>query len=218
MQLTLRTTTIIELMSESSLSSNTSDSSSTRVIDPPIDFIDGDIILRSSDNVDSRVHSALLLIAIPDFRDILATQQPGVLKGNPRCAAPFDGEGAYGLPVVLFDDDHHTLNLLLRTIYPGDMPPLTTIADIRALANILDKYSIKSFKGTVGAALEALVVHEPVDVYIFAWRRNLVEVAGAAAMEVLKKPSGQIVPNLSVIDDLKEMSAAKFVCLLQYHK
>ena len=194
MQLTLRTTTIIELMSESPSSSNTSDSSSTRVVDPPIDFIDGDIILRSSDNVDSRVHS------------------------NPRCVAPFDGEGAYGLPVVLFDDDHHTLNLLLRTIYPGDMPPLTTIADIRALANILDKYSIKSFKGTVGAALEALVMHEPVDVYIFAWRRNLVEVAGAAAMEVLKKPSGQIVPNLSVIDDLKEMSAAKFVCLLQYHK
>ena len=67
---------------------------------------DANIIIRSSDLVDFRVHKSVLVMASPFFRDLLSLPQPS------------DSESVDGLPVVELPEDSELLNSLISLFYP----------------------------------------------------------------------------------------------------
>jgi BTB/POZ domain len=77
---------------------------------PPetLDISDTNLIIRSSDLVDFRVHKSLLATVSPFFKDLLSLPQPS------------DSEVVDGLPVVQLPEGSELLNSLISIIYPID--------------------------------------------------------------------------------------------------
>jgi BTB/POZ domain len=75
----------------------------------PIDVPDANLIIRSSDLVDFRVHMPVLAMASPFFKDLLS---------YPRAS---DSEFVDGLPVVELSEDSELLNCLISILYPVRM-------------------------------------------------------------------------------------------------
>ena len=75
---------------------------------PPdtFDVPDANIIIRSSDLVNIRVHKSVLAMASPVFKDILSIPQPS------------DGESVDGLPMVQLSEDSDLLYTLVSMLYP----------------------------------------------------------------------------------------------------
>ena len=72
----------------------------------PFDVPDANLILRSSDVVDFRVHKPLLAMASPFFKDLLSLPQPS------------DSETVDGLPMVQLSESSELLNNLVSILYP----------------------------------------------------------------------------------------------------
>jgi hypothetical protein len=83
----------------------TQNSSATSILEP-FDVPDANIIIRSSDFVDFRVHKPILSMASPFFNDLLSIPQPP------------DGEIVDGLPVVQLPESSELLNGLILMLYP----------------------------------------------------------------------------------------------------
>lgn len=79
-----------------------------QTISPPelLDVPDANLIIRSSDLVNFRVHKSVLAMASPFFQDLLSLPQPS------------DGEIVDGLPVVQLSEDSELLNSLISILYP----------------------------------------------------------------------------------------------------
>ena len=77
-------------------------------INPPqtFDVFDANLILRSSNLVDFRVHKSVLAVVSPFFRDMLSLPQPS------------DSESVDGVPVVQLPESSELLNSLISLLYP----------------------------------------------------------------------------------------------------
>ncbi len=75
---------------------------------PPerFDLPDANIIIRSSDLIDFRVHKSILALVSPFFSDLLSLPQPS------------DSEFVDELPVVQLSEDSELLNSLISILYP----------------------------------------------------------------------------------------------------
>jgi hypothetical protein len=73
---------------------------------PTFDVPDANIIIRSSDFVDFRVHKSVLTMTSPFFNDLLSLPQPS------------DSETFDGLPVIQLSEDSEILNTLVSLLYP----------------------------------------------------------------------------------------------------
>ena len=78
----------------------------TMSLPPTFEVPDANIIVRSSDFVDFRVHKSVLAMTSPVFKDLLSLPQPS------------DGETVDGLPVVRLSEDSELLSSLVSIIYP----------------------------------------------------------------------------------------------------
>ncbi len=74
----------------------------------PFDVPDPDLILRSSDLVDFRVHKPVLTMASPVFKDLFTHPPPSDSKPDDH------------LPVVKLPEDSELINSLISVIYPVD--------------------------------------------------------------------------------------------------
>jgi hypothetical protein len=72
----------------------------------PFDIPDANLIIRSSDQVNFRVHKPVLAMASPFFKDLLSHFRPS------------DSEFADGLPVIQLPEDSELLNCLVSILYP----------------------------------------------------------------------------------------------------
>jgi hypothetical protein len=72
----------------------------------PFDVPEANLILRSSDVVDFRVHKPVLSMASPFFKDLLSLPQPP------------ESESVDGLPVVQLPEGSELLNCLVSMLYP----------------------------------------------------------------------------------------------------
>jgi BTB/POZ domain len=79
---------------------------STTSLPEPLSISDANLIIRSSDLVNFRVHKAVLAMASPFFEDLLSLPQPS------------DSESVDGLPVVQLTEDAELLHCLVSILYP----------------------------------------------------------------------------------------------------
>ena len=70
------------------------------------DLSDANIVIRSSDFVNFKVHKHVLAVASPFFKDLLSLHQPP------------DSESVDGLPVVQLTEDSELLSTLVSMLYP----------------------------------------------------------------------------------------------------
>jgi BTB/POZ domain len=72
----------------------------------PSDASDANLVIRSSDFVNFKVHKLVLAVASPFFKDLLSLPQPP------------DSESVDGLPVVQLSEDSELLSTLVSMLYP----------------------------------------------------------------------------------------------------
>jgi len=76
----------------------------------PLDVPDANLIIRSSDLVNFRIHKSVLAIASPFFKALFSLPQPP------------DDESVDGLPVVQLSEDAELLNKLGGRVRPVEQP------------------------------------------------------------------------------------------------
>jgi hypothetical protein len=90
---------------------------------------DANLIIRSSDFVDFRVHKSVLAMTSPFFKDLLSLPQP------------LDSETINGLPVVQMSESSELLNSLISLIYP--IPTVVPNAYYKVFYFICDLSAVK---------------------------------------------------------------------------
>ncbi|KAI0730779.1 hypothetical protein C8Q76DRAFT_598947, partial [Earliella scabrosa] len=133
-----------------------------------------DVILRSVDKIEFRVHKLILSEASPVFEGMWSLPQPSGSR-------PSDDSTA--LSVVDLPETGRTLNHLLRICYPFADPVLDSIDDIARVVETATKYEMKGAIARGAAMLnERCSSHQQaLKTYVAASRLGLVGVAQRAA-------------------------------------
>ncbi|KAH9053902.1 hypothetical protein EDB87DRAFT_1580708 [Lactarius vividus] len=110
--------------------------------DPPsvplcLDMPDANIIVRSSDQANIRIHKSVLAISSPFFKDLLSIPQPP------------DDELVDGLPVIQLSEDTDLLNSLVSLLYP--IPPIIpgSYEKVFALLGACQKYDMETIQSNI---------------------------------------------------------------------
>ena len=139
----------------------------------PFTTEDGDVILRADTGDSFRVHKVVLSLASPLFKQIFRA---------PPLHQPDHGQG--GLPIFRITHPPEIVDLLLRFIYPGVVPPtITDPATLRSLLAIAASYGVPTVLPVVKEWLadEETLEVDPFGVYIVAYRWGFTEIAMKAA-------------------------------------
>ncbi|KAJ6531173.1 hypothetical protein B0H19DRAFT_855010, partial [Mycena capillaripes] len=165
-------------------------------------FNSGDVILRSSDGVDFRVHRIVLSLASPVFASMFTLPQPGSEPDVPSIPMP---ESAI------------TLDSMLRFWYPGAEPaPAKTFDELKDVLEILiSKYDVQSVAHTAQAYLQKYRETHPVAVYSIACNYGWEDLARDAAWDSLKLPLR--VFDYDAPSELNNITGRAYHRLLQYH-
>ena len=171
----------------------------SHMLPDPFTTEDGDVVLRVGPDDTFRVHKLVLSLASPVFNDLFQSAQPDT-----------PDEGREGTPPTLsLTDAPEAVDLLLRFIYPGVVPPtITNLAVLSALLTIADKYNVSMVPPVVKERLAAkeMLEKDPLGVYIEACRWRFTDETKAAArrltpFKIMDSPSLRNLHNLSE-DDL----------------
>ncbi|KAF7369606.1 BTB domain-containing protein [Mycena venus] len=167
----------------------------------PFDSPDADIILRSCDGADFRLHKAVLSLVSPVFRDMFTLPQP---------------ESALALPVVDVSEGSAVLDRALRFFYPGAQPIVQNLDELGEIIGVLvQKYDMQCIVPTAKQYLERHAVYAPLPAYAIAYKLQWKDVATAAAKQTLKH-------RLRALDTLcppalENLPASAYYNLIRYH-
>ena len=142
---------------------------------------DANIVIRSSDQVNFRVHKSLLAMTSPFFKDMLSLPQPP------------DDETIDGLPVVQLSEDAGVLKCLLSLIYPISIIIPGSYERVFALLAACQKYEMVSIQSYIRAEIQRETYPTPVaaeafTAYAIASSMGLVLEAENAARLTLGQP------------------------------
>ncbi|KAF9649414.1 hypothetical protein BDM02DRAFT_3128376 [Thelephora ganbajun] len=163
---------------------------------------DGDVILRagpvSGIRHDFRVHKLVLSLASRVFKDLFQAAQP-------------DDSQKDLLPVVTITDPPESVDLLLRFIYPGLVPPtITDLPVLSALLTIADKYDVPTISPVVKRWLadKEILGNDPFGVYVVARHWGFSDEAKGAARgltlaKIAKSPYSKDPQNIAKEDFLR---------------
>ncbi|GJE95529.1 hypothetical protein PsYK624_117140 [Phanerochaete sordida] len=186
--------------------------------DPPVavasaPFDEGDVVLRSSDGVDFRVHRNILALASPFFKSMFSLYQPS--------GAHVEG----GIPVIPVAEPGNVVDHLLRFCYPVRNP---TIADIATLGSVLQaaiKYDMDEPTHLAKEAFHGLMRGSPLHAYAISCQLQLEEEAALAA-QCWKAENGtwdgshedfaRTSAGASYVPPMAEISAAAYYRLLHF--
>jgi hypothetical protein len=146
-----------------------------------LDVPDADIIVRSSDRFNFRVHKSVLAMSSPFFKDLLSLPQPP------------DGETVVGLPVVALPEDAGLLKSLISLLYPISPVIPDSYQKVFALLAVCQKYEMESVQSVIRSAIyhgkfPAPVQAESFRAYAIASGLGLVPEAEDAARLTLGQP------------------------------
>lgn len=178
---------------------------------PPFDETsDGDVVLKSSDEVLFRAHKVILSLASPFFRDMFSLPQTCI---PPDCS----GNG----PIIPFAEPSETIDTLLRFVYPDEDPDLKLVHEIEGIVEAAIKYDMPKCISAMRKRLILSASKEPIRVFMIACKNNLADVASAAAHLSLRRPIlysfelGSVVLPFSALEDI---TAGSLFRLIEYQR
>jgi len=150
---------------------------------PPdtFDVLDANLIIRSSDLVDFRVHKPLLAMASPVFKDLLSLPQPS------------DSESVDGLPMVQLSEDSDLLNTLVSMLYPLHPVIPKSYEKVLYLLAACQKYEMAVVQSSIRAEVgqgefPAPKGAEAFSAYVIASSKGLIPEMENAARQTLDQP------------------------------
>jgi len=147
-----------------------------------------DVILRSSDGDDFRVHKLMLSEASSVFEGMFSLPQPADASSE---HTPKDKD----TPVVEIPENSRTLDHLLRFCYPMSQPALESLQEVIALLEAMKKYEMDDVARDVREALLdgrfSETAEDAFTVYSAVWRLDFKDdlVNSARATFLFKLPS-----------------------------
>lgn len=156
-----------------------SDADKSRIAAAPFDKDSANVILRTSDNVDFYVHTAVLSLASGFFETMFSVPQPPASADAPASAQ------LPKVPVIDVEEDSLTIDFLLRCIYPV-VDPFCGLLDLlgRVLA-AAKKYEVQVALRQATAQLYSIVPTYPFQVFTIACQHED-EALAQAAVRVCK--------------------------------
>ncbi len=103
---------------------------------------DASIIVRSSDQVNFRVHKSVFAMSSPFFKDLLSLPQPS------------DDELVDGFPVIQLSEDAGLLNSLISLLYPISPVIPSSYEKVFALLAACQKYDMESVQSNIRAEIK----------------------------------------------------------------
>jgi hypothetical protein len=142
---------------------------------------DANIMVRSSDQANFRVHKSVLAMSSPFFKDLLSLPQPP------------NAETVEGLPVVALPEDAGLLNSLISLFYPITPVIPDSYQKVFALLAVCQKYEMEAVQFNIRFAVKHGRFPAPVKVdgfsaYAIASGLGLVPEAEDAARLTLGQP------------------------------
>lgn len=183
---------------------------SPRTSQHPFDQPSADLILRTADLVDFRVHTQILAQASPFFASMLALPQPTASATSPSedGSANDTPPGPDATPIVPVSENSSTLELLLRLIYPISKPhaqmddPQTMVPALLAAT----KYEMTLPVDIMSERLAVIIPKSPLQVWAAACRTGLESVARQAALALKASWKDSGTDALSFVDELGDMT------------
>ncbi|KDQ26570.1 hypothetical protein PLEOSDRAFT_30641 [Pleurotus ostreatus PC15] len=179
--------------------------------DYPFNDMDANVILRSNDNVDFRVHGLLLSMSSRYFRDILRLDQPNHIQS-------FQHETRDGADVITVDDDNITLRKLLAYCYPHSMvnePIFDQAEGLYEVRRAAEKYGMDGVEKKLRMVLREPRFMEkmPLKSFALAVHHHLPEEAALAAKETLGLP----LVEREYVEELELITGGTLHRLQAYH-
>lgn len=164
---------------------------------------DGDIVLRTSDNVKLSVHRRILAESSFFFKEMFSLPQS-------EDAADDD------VPVIDVSEPAEVMDKLLRLVYPREDPPIDTLDELSALLAAAVKYEMQRATETLRRLLVAprFAAKDPTRVYAIACRHDLEVEARAASTYTLSVN----ILDCPLSEDLKHITAWSYHRLLDLHR
>lgn len=191
---------------------------------PPFNLTNADCILRSSDNLEIRVHKVILGIASDVFNSMFAF--PPSSSADDSDASSFTlalpssnpnyQETKEGLPVISLSEPSHVLLPLFRLCYPVRTPVFakTSFSELTALYDAVDKYAMEDIAQPILDALIQAVPRNAMAAFAFGCRHGLRNLTITAAKETLKFSSD----NLPYSPELDRITGSQLHRLYDYHR
>ena len=158
-----------------------------------------DVVLRTSDLVDFRIHTLVLSLVSPVFDSMFSLPQPP------------DAEDA--LPVISVSESSRTLEKFLGFCYPAGDPELADLNDVEDMLEVMSKYDVEEVKKRVRKSLLAPIFleNEPLRVFAIAQRYHLEYETRRAALYTLRRPQFK-----AYCAELEHISAGPYYRLAEY--
>lgn len=173
-----------------------------------LDSPTADVIFRTSDAVDFRLHASLLCLASPVFRRMLEDRQ------EERTYQPSEtGNTCYG--IIFIPEDSKTFDALLRHIYPLPRPIPSSLPELKALLSVAHKYELIAILSSLRPALQSHLPADALRVFALALRFGFSDVRRAAARALLRMSYQEL--RHRYVEELEEIPAADYFRLLVYH-
>ena len=147
-----------------------------------MDVSQADVIVRSFDHVDFRVHKSILASSSPVFKDMFSLPQPSDDEAL--------NEAVNGLPVVQLTEDAEIVQALITTLYPIPSELPTSYDRILALLAAAQKYDMGAVQSSIRAEASSRKLF-PLDVfytYAMSSSRRLIPEMNMAARLSLDFP------------------------------
>ena len=153
---------------------------------------DADVVIRAAGTRDFRVHTSILSLVSPVFKDMFTLPQP-----------PTDALGT--LPHVDVNESAETWETILRTIYPMPNPAIVTFHELESLFLAAMKYEIQSIVDIHKEGLNnvTFIQQEPLRLYAIACSCGLIDQAkyvarNAELLTVMKRADAGDMRGLTV--------------------
>ncbi|KAH9911290.1 uncharacterized protein B0H18DRAFT_379396, partial [Fomitopsis serialis] len=177
----------------------------------PYDRVDGDVILRSCDDVSYRVHRIILTMASPVFADMFSLPQSSDIvtpsETDQHTVSP---------PIVDLTEDGKTIRAILDACYPFKDPDLNDLDAVRTALEAAAKYEVAKAIQFGERRLQAFVEKEPLRVFAIACKMDFEDMAKAAAHQVHARSIFKA--GLVYVKELDEVSAGCYHRLLQHYR
>lgn len=139
----------------------------------PFDNPNADIILRSSDLVDFRVFSQILIAASPFFEGLFRVPQPPAEEQHRKD----------GLPIVHMSEDSKTIDAILRLSYPINKSGTLELGLLESAFRAATKYEMELAITLLTQRIIAVAHSRPLEVWAVGCRlrQNVIAAAGGQA-------------------------------------
>jgi hypothetical protein len=156
-----------------------------------------DVILRSSDDVDFRVHKVILSLTSDFFEDMFSLPQNSSQSEIQR------------IPVA---EDSHVLDALLRVIYPNLTVRFDSLHLATSAFTAAQKYQMQEAAARIAADWMVLAEKDPTRAYALACKHHWEDGARSAARFALRYPL--FGPEVDEMDDISSRIYYRILC---YH-